>query len=280
MKIALYDMDKTGFPNLALCKLKAWYGGREGHEVKINPDPLFFKPDHEMASRVFSWSPPIPKGVYTDRKLLDPIENTCPDTSDYDVDPGWAYGFTSRGCPRKCDFCEVWKKEGNIHSTAHPAQFVRKHHTRLIMLDNNWLAAKTFEHSASWLADRKIEVDPTQGLDIRLVTNEKAKILSRVRFTMVKFSFDSMDIKEQLVEGVQTLRHWKVRPARYQCFLLHRPGDDILERIRILEGLYVDPFVMPYIEPDGSRECSDIARWANKKQIYRNTPWENYDARK
>lgn len=275
MRIALYDMDDTGFPNLALCKLKAFHQS-QGHEVMINPDPLFFRPDREMASRVFSWSPPIPKDIETGTKLPYEIEHQCPDTSDYEVDPGNAYGFTSRGCIRKCDFCIVWKKEGSIKSHAHPSEFIKPHHKKFVMLDNNWLASATFDETAEWLSDRRVYVDPTQGLDIRLVNDHRAGILSGIKFTMVKFSFDSMDILDELIEGVQTLRHWRVKPSRYQCFLLHKPNDDILERIRICEGLYLDPFVMPYVEVDGSRKKSHIARWANKKQIYRNTPWENY----
>ncbi len=263
MKIALYDMDKTGFPNLALCKLKAFHQS-QGHDARINPDPLFFRPDRELASKVFSWSPPIPKDVETGTTLPDEIEHTCPDTSDYQVDPNNAYGFTSRGCIRKCDFCAVWKTEGLIRPHAHPSEFIREHHKTFIMLDNNWLA------------NRKIILDPTQGLDIRLVTNKNAKLLAKIRFKEVKFAFDSMEYIDDLVKGVQTLRHWRVKPSKYTAYVLHRPGDDAVERIRILEGLYVDPFVMPYVSPDGKREKSDLARWANKKQVYRNVPWELY----
>lgn len=276
LKIALYDMDRTGFPNLALCKLAAHYRAL-GNTVAFNPNREEFKPDLELGSRVFSWNPPIPKGVKTGKCLEENIEHTCPDTSDYNVNSNWAYGFTSRGCIRKCEFCQVWRTEGKIKAWSHPSEFVMPHHDRLIMLDNNWLASPNFEETATWIADRKIKIDPTQGLDIRLVNESNASILGRVKFTLVKFAFDSMDYVDQLIRGVQLLRHWRVKPARYQAYCIHYPNDDILERIKILEGLYVDPFVMPYIALDGTRKSSDIARWANAKQIYRGTPWELYN---
>lgn len=275
-EIGLIDADNTGFPNLALCKLYAWHK-REGNRVWLNPSrELYDYLDLLYGSRVFSWSERLIEGVITGDWLADEIEHICPDFSLYTIEKEVTYGFTSRGCIRKCEFCQVWRREGGIKAWAHPSEFCREWTKKVVLMDNNWLAAPNFEETANYLIEKGVEVDPNQGLDIRLVTEKKAKILRQLKMKKVRFAFDSMEYKDELVRGVQTLRHWRVKPLQYECYVLHKPGDDALERIRILEGMYVDPFVMPYVDENGKRETSHLARWANAKQAYRKVPWEEY----
>lgn len=55
MKVGLIDVDRTGFPNLALMKLSAWHKAR-GDSVELLK---YAKPvDHLYASCIFSWNAP------------------------------------------------------------------------------------------------------------------------------------------------------------------------------------------------------------------------------
>jgi hypothetical protein len=108
-------------PNLALMKLSAYHKAR-GDEVYLN-FPLQ-QPDITYASCVFSWNAKrrasVPdeaivggSGIDLKAELPPEVEHTKPDYSLY---PGINYsmGFTSRGCIRKCPWCIVPEKEGQI----------------------------------------------------------------------------------------------------------------------------------------------------------------------
>ena len=58
MRVGLVDLDKTGFPNLALMKLSAWHK-RQGDDVVLldRARPV----DKTYASAVFSWNRPAAK---------------------------------------------------------------------------------------------------------------------------------------------------------------------------------------------------------------------------
>ncbi|GAJ01032.1 unnamed protein product, partial [marine sediment metagenome] len=108
-------------PNLALMKLSAYHKAK-GDQVFLN-FPLN-RPDITYASCVFTWNAKrratVPhgatvggSGIDLKAELLPEVEHIMPDYSLY---PGIdsSMGFTSRGCIRKCPWCIVPEKEGQI----------------------------------------------------------------------------------------------------------------------------------------------------------------------
>lgn len=133
MKIGLVDVDghakkkkwgATIYPNLALCKI-ARYHRQQGDTVEwASP---FFHYDVVYMSKVFNFSPDdlyiydadkiIRGGTGYDitSQLPDAIDRLQPDYSIYPAVPkDTAYGFLTRGCPNKCPWCVVPRKEGLI----------------------------------------------------------------------------------------------------------------------------------------------------------------------
>ena len=131
MKHLLIDFDST-IPNLALMKISAWAKAK-GDQVYLNN--MDNEPDFVWLSAIFTWNRKkaetalgslkfkFPRaiirfggtcfdwGMIKDRiQLPIEIENTLPDYSLYNDDR--AVGFCQRGCNRKCQFCDVWRKEG------------------------------------------------------------------------------------------------------------------------------------------------------------------------
>ena len=126
MRVGLVDVDGKGsFPNLALMKISAWHKAYGDSVEWYNP---FDEYDKVYMSKVFTHTPDygyyinnaaeVDKGGtgYSLDKVL-PVEIDClqPDYSLYpNIDRNTAYGFLTRGCPNKCKWCIVPKKEGDV----------------------------------------------------------------------------------------------------------------------------------------------------------------------
>lgn len=124
MNIGLLAVD-SNYPNLALMKISAWHKNQGDRVEWYNP---FEHYDKLYMAKVFSFTEDyhqymnnadcIEKGGtgYDIQKLLpEQIDRMQPDYSLYpSIDHKTAYGFLTRGCPNKCKWCVVPKKEGNI----------------------------------------------------------------------------------------------------------------------------------------------------------------------
>lgn len=286
MKVSLVDVDSK-IPNLALMKVSAHYKSI-GDNVKLY-DPLFDKPDLIYASKVFNFTPDFdyyPEGVQVikggtgydiTKTLPDEIENICPDYDLYN-NMDYALGFTTRGCVRQCSFCYVPKKEGKIRVVGDIYDFWRgqKH---MMLLDNNLTAMpEQFEKICRQLIKEKIKTDFSQGLDIRLITPEMAKTLSKVKlWKQIHFAFDNVKLEQQVRRGIEILTSNGVAAHKLMFYVLigfdSTPEED-LYRVELLRSLKVDPFVMPY---DRSNEYQRrFTRWCNHKAIFKSVPWEKY----
>lgn len=174
MRIGLVDVDGRGFPNLVLMKLAAWHKAR-GDTVEF-ADPEAGRYDKVYMSKVFTHSPDcrdeypceVVRGGtgYRDYATVLPeeVEHTCPDYSLYGV--GEAYGFLTRGCPNRCPWCVVPRKEGGIRPHADIEEFLAGRR-RAVLLDNNVLASDWGLVQIGKIVRLGIRVDFNQGLDAR-----------------------------------------------------------------------------------------------------------------
>lgn len=283
MKIGIVSVDSR-IPNLALMKLSA-YHKLLGNEVKIF-DPLFDHPDRIYSSKVFTTTEKY--GYYPDCeviqggsgfdlgiKLHDDIEMMYPDYSLYGID--YAMGFTTRGCSRECGFCIVPRKEGKIRAVADIHNFWNGQ-KQLMLMDNNLTAdSEHFNLIVSQLIKHKIKTSFSQGLDIRLIDDEKAKLLAKVSlWNQIHFAWDSMDEEAEVMKGIEILsRHMPL--SRIMFYVLIGWGtteDEDLYRVEMLKSLKVDPFVMPF---DKTNEYQrKFARWVNMKAIFKTVAWPDY----
>ncbi|MBA7592424.1 hypothetical protein ES708_34607 [subsurface metagenome] len=162
-------------------------------------------------------------------------------------------GFTSRGCPRGCPWCIVPVKEGNITPNARIYEFWDRQHKRIILLDNNLLAAPNWRQTLGDLTAEGLEVDFNQGLDIRLVNEENADYLKRVKAKQLRFAYDDLSYEPQLRRGIELLLEKGIRPRKLSFYvLIGFPGDDTaIERMKLLASYNTDVFPMLYKGPDG-----------------------------
>lgn len=208
MRIGLIDVDGHNFPNLPLMKLSAWHK-QQGDIVEWYEPLLHGFPNEPLdkvyMSKVFSFTSDYPyyvnaaevskggsgycielidgKEVYhkeNDTQLPYEVEHIYPDYSLYpELTKNTAYGFMSRGCPRGCDFCHVEAKEGRkAYKVADLSEFWRGQ-KNIMLCDPNLIACPEWKELIQQLVDSKAMVNINQGIDIRLMTEEKAEMIKK-----------------------------------------------------------------------------------------------------
>lgn len=183
-----------------------------------------------------------------------------------------AYGFLTRGCPRHCDFCIVGDKEG-LRSTkvADLSEFWRGQ-KNIVLLDPNILACKDRMELLDQLIDSKAIVDFSQGLDIRLTTEEVAKKLSKIRVKRLHFAWDNAD--QDLTPYFKRFSEAYSRKSSsgkmvYVLTNFNSTMEQNLYRIYTLRDLGYDPYVMVYDKPNAPKDIRDLQRWVNNKFVFR-----------
>lgn len=150
MNIGLLAVD-SNYPNLALMKISAWHKARGDNVGWYNP---FNRYDKVYMAKVFSFTEDylqyitnadcVEKGGtgYDIRKVLPmEIDRMQPDYSIYpQIDSKTAYGFLTRGCPNRCKWCVVPKKEGKITPYMDIEEIAVNGRKNIILMDNNVLA--------------------------------------------------------------------------------------------------------------------------------------------
>lgn len=248
-------------PNLALMKLSAYHKAR-GDEVYLN-FPLQ-QPDITYASCVFSWNAKrrasVPgeaivggSGIDLKAELPPEVEHMMPD---YSLCPGVNYsmGFTSRGCLRKCPWCIVPQKEGGIRPVARIYEFWDRRHRKIVLLDNNLLAASNWRLTMDDLIAEGVEVDFNQGLDIRLLNEENVGYLKRVKTRELRFAFDHIGYERAVREGIELLLTNGLGSRKLNFYFLYGfpiIEQECVERVKILASYNVEVYPMAYKGPDG-----------------------------
>lgn len=186
-----------------------------------------------------------------------------------------AYGFMSRGCPRGCDFCHVEAKEGRkTYKVADLSEFWRGQ-KNIVLLDPNPIACKEWKDILQQLIDSGAWVDFSQGVDIRLMTEEKAEMIKRIRTKNIHFAWDRYEDKEKIVPKLKMFKEYTGYDYRkltvYMLCNFDTTFEQDLERVYLLRDLGYNPFVMLYDKehiPTGHR-LKHLQRWVNNRIIFR-----------
>jgi len=286
MRIGLMDVDGHNFPNLALMKI-ANYHKQNGDTVEwINH---LVRYDKAYQSKIFTFTPDnryavqaneVVKGG-TGYKMYNDLfcDNTEPDYSMYPQYPH-AYGFLTRGCVRHCAWCIVPKKEGNIRPYRDIETVLQGRKTAILM-DNNVLASEHGLRQLEKIIDLGCKVDFNQGLDSRLVTDDIAKILSKIKWIKyIRFACDTTPAVEPLLKAVDKLNKYGVKNYRIFVYILVKDVADANERCKILKRLGVNPFAQTYRDYDNNilptAEQKRFSWYVNQKAVFKATEWEDY----
>lgn len=308
MKIGLLDIDHSRFPNIALMKISAYHKS-QGDDVEWYTP--FEHYNRVYVSKVFSfsedWREPINAdyivyggsgysitlkdgreqyNVAVDKPLPYEVEHIYPDYSIYPMyTKDTAYGFLSRGCPRGCGFCHVATKEGiRAHKVADLKEFWSGQ-KNVVLCDPNILACKDWKELLQQLIDSKAYVDFNQGLDIRMMTEEKAQMLSHIKMKEIHFAWDRYEDKDIIVPRLKTFREmweksrkWSIKnKIVYTLVNFDTTFEQDLERIYTLKELGYYAYVMVYDKEHADKKYKKLARWVNNRMVFdRCARWEDY----
>lgn len=279
----------TPYPPLGLLKLAAFHRQR-GDSVRLvsgisddgfEPDIIYvtslftyaWEPVHEVI-RFYSNKYPkarvIVGGIYASlcsdhleeafgnrievyKGLVTEVDELLPD---YSLVPGWKASilFASRGCIRKCAFCSVTQLEPRFEARKSIKHLIYPGHNKVILWDNNILASPYWRDIFDELEESGLSVDFNQGLDARLLTEETALRLKRLRVPIVRLAYDTKEIKSSLLKAIDLLKEVGISGRDIVVYCLYGYLDtpeDFLERVRDLVNWGVVAYPMRYqpLEP-------------------------------
>lgn len=296
-KIGIIDVDGHNFPNIPLMKISAWHKSQGDHVEWY--DPMFSgHMDIVYMSKVFSFTQDFQyfvdadqvikggsgycislengKEIFDkskDKELPYEVEHMFPDYSLYGI-KDTAYGFLSRGCPRGCSFCHVEEKEGRRSIKAANLDEFWNGQKNIVICDPNILACRQWKELIQQLVDSKAKIDINQGLDIRLMTEEKAEMLKQIKVKNFHFAWDRFEDKENIVPKFKMFKEITGIDYRKLCvFVLCGFDTSIeqdLERIYTLRDIGYSPYCMLYNKHNIPKvhDLRKLQRWCNNRFIF------------
>jgi len=214
--------------------------------------------DEVHISCTFTWDKPITEDLANDwSKYYQNVKIGGPayDDAGGEFTPGMYIKqgevITSRGCPNKCSYCFVPKREGSL---------------RLIeikdgcdILDNNLLACprQHIESVLDMLARQKKNVMFRGGLDARLFKEWFADRICKIGVKQAFFAYDRPSDKEPVYYALKMLRDRGCSRHCLNCYVLVGYRDDTpdnaAERLEWVVQQGATPFAM-YYRPAGYKK--------------------------
>lgn len=230
-------------------------GGGWDKKKKLLPEIDCMKPDYELYTAEII-SKRLSAGIKTAARRYKKAEQIA----------NMGIGFTSRGCVRDCEFCAVPVMEGCLHQDSDIKDIINPRSNIITLYDNNLTADPQCIEKLHEIRDRGLIVNISQGVDVRLMTDEKAKALSEVKhLSSLHYSWDLMRYEKPVLAGIEVLSHY-VKKYRHMCYILcgfNTTPEEDMYRVRKLVDIGVRPYVMKYNKREDDIRLNHFARWIN-----------------
>lgn len=326
MNIGLIDVDgrhgkkkwgSTVYPNVALGKIAKWHTMRGDTVEWAQPINLFCHAHYDIlyASKIFNFSPDIDfrqfsydhlekggTGYDIHKRLPDEIDRLQPMYEIFPwLPPTYAYGKLTEGCPNKCFWCVVPKKEGYIRPYMDIEQIAIEGRTHVVLMDNNILAAGDYAvEQLHKIIDLGLHIDFNQAMDARLVTFEYAQLLAKIKWinSRIRFGCDTTAQIKDCERAMQLINEAGFR-GEYFLYTMIGGRNDFTEcydrlhywwkRLQCFrknhEGRAVYAYAQPYRDPLHPNHVipqwqKDLACWCNKRMIFCTTDFKDFEPRR
>ena len=271
MKILLLNIDSK-LPNIALHKIEMWHK-LNGDNVVWGSPMEAYSADRVYASCILAknkhkaedilWRRPdaIVGGTGYDYNIKLPIEID-------NMRPLINYGFTLRGCLRRCKFCLVWRAEGKPKVEGDIYDIWDGKNDWVVLYDNNPYAIyEHFEKICNQVIKENIAIDWNQGMDIRLLNRKIIELLNKVRLKSgVRFAFDRPELEPIIRKKVALLRKYYRRKYIFFYVLVgfDTTFEQDLQRCNVLRELGCRPYIMRHDDTPKEKRYIRLAEWCNQ----------------
>lgn len=330
MNIAIIDAEIIGkkkhrFPNLVCMKLSAYYKNigcnvilkldyedlSEFDKVCICkvftdtnvPKNILELPNVEYGGTGFFYDKAIPlpceiEHIMPDYHLYDDWVSTRITNGDKEKDftyyTDYSIGFMTRGCIRQCSFCVNKNyKQCNLHSPLD--EFLDKSRKYICLLDDNVLSCKDWLQTFKELQKSNKRFQFKQGMDERLLTDQKCDIL----FNKSKwigdyiFAFDNIKDAPIIEEKLKLIRKHTTKVPKFYVFCGFNHDDmenytdefweqdikDLFKRIEILMKYKCLPYIMRYKDYELSPYRGiyiNLSRWCNQPSFFKKKSFREF----
>lgn len=236
--------------------------------ARFAPPDLLEYADEVHVSVTFTYDKPIAEQLAEQWRHVAPVtvggpayEKNTPYSMTFElglyIKPG--YTFTSRGCPRRCWFCNVWKRG----PTSAP---IPNFHDGWNILDDNLLAAPRdhVEKVFAMLGRQKRRVEFTGGLEALALEDYQVSLLASLTLRPnCFFAYDPGDEFVTLASAAKRLLEagFTARSHRLRCYVLIGYPKDTFDaaekRLRDISAIGFTPMAMLW-----RPETPSQMRWA------------------
>jgi len=200
-----------------------------------------------------------------DNKLI--VDKMIPDydlfkdsTHQYSLIADSYFGYSTRGCPNKCDFCGVKQLEPDFIDYRGIKTYIKKikilygEKVHLVLFDNNILASKKLDKVVGDLIDlgfgkgakysyknetgrtiyKERHVDFNQGIDARLLSEKKIRELSKLALNPLRIAFDHIKFTKLYSSKIELAAKYGIKNlSNYILYNNKDTPEDLWNRLKI-----------------------------------------------
>ena len=166
----------------------------------------------------------------------------------------YSIGFLTRGCFRKCKFC-VNQKYNHVFRHSPLSEFFDPQKRKICLLDDNFLGCPEWKSMLEELIATGRPFKFKQGLDERLLTEEKCKLLFSAKYDGdFTFAFDNISDYDLIESKLKMIRRYCKKRTCIKFYVLvgfestdAKDIENALKRIALLIRYKCLPYVMRYM---------------------------------
>lgn len=262
--------------NITVDTINFYQRGKQKHKNNVKVGGILATLLPEDLERETGIKPHL--GLWDEVDRLTPDYHLTESFSDQYVNNS-SFGYMTKGCVNTCEFCAVCRLEPDfVHfiPLAHQVDSTKKD---LILLDNNVLASNEFtriidqiktqgfQKSAKFGKAKRI-IDFNQGVDARLLTEEKMSLLSQTAINPLRIAFDNIHLEDIYKAKVRLAHQYGVNHLSNYILFNHKDTpQDFYRRLQInIElneelGTSIFSFPMRYIPLDAKNRRHVGPNW-------------------